>query len=373
MRRAKLVGLLLPATALLIGGARAAEPSANQPSAKDITQTVGMERGLALVVADDLELAADLADEGRMLVHLLMPNASLVERTRSLARARGLGGRVMVDPLPAGGRLPHPARFVNLLVADLDDLENKGAWAKEFPRVMAVRGAVYVKRDGQWRATATPSNDRLDGWFAHWYDAAGNCVSQDREAGFPRAVQWRHGPAMEDGTADGKIPRVADGRVVLMDNASGDLVCRDAGNGLLLWRLQVGSRQNAEVSLAAGKAHLWRDAESLGNRRSDREAGPLVAIDLKTGKIAKVYDQGLRAGTAPSVEVPWGDRTRKVEPVAWFVVNDRVIVQAYGSELVVLDRESGKRRWSKSIQGASWFSPVVSGDLVLAAEAVYPG
>ena len=67
-------------------------------------------------------------------------------------------------------------------------------------------------------------------------------------AGFPQAVQWQHGPAMEDGCGNGKIPRVAGGRHVAVDSFSGDLVCRDAGNGVLLWRVPLAQSPNARPS-----------------------------------------------------------------------------------------------------------------------------
>ncbi len=96
-------------------------------------------------------------------------------------------------------------------------------------------------------------------------------------------------------------------------------------------------------------------------------------MSLATGEHIRVYEQGVRAGSAEPVEVPWAGRTRREKPVPWFVVNEQVVVQAYASQLVALDRLTGKRLWSRSIDGASWFSPIVSDEVVIAAEAVYPG
>ena len=141
--------------------------------------------------------------------------------------------------------------------------------------------------------------EKLDDWTHRFYDASGNCVSRDTLAGVPRAVQWQHGPALEDGTADGKVPRVADGRFVAFDGLSGELVCRDASNGSLLWRRFIGSPQNADLAIVGGQIYLYHDpqAEPIADRRYV-ESGPLVAIDLATGELTKTYDEALRAGTA---------------------------------------------------------------------------
>jgi outer membrane protein assembly factor BamB len=240
----------------------------------------------------------------------------------------------------------------------------------ELLRVLAVRGAAVVGG----KVVRKPTDDRIDGWFTRWYDASGNCASRDRVAGFPEAMQWQHGPAMEDGTGDGKIPYIADGYLVHLGGKDGVLVCRDAGNGTLLWTRYVGLRQNAGIAIAAGRVHLWHDAKAERSPDPKRmaERGPLVAIDLATGEMVQTYGEGLQAGTAKPIEWMDGDRRRRDTPVPWFCVNDEVVVQACAGDLVVLDRATGSRRWQQSIEGASWFSPAVGEGLVLAAEAVHP-
>lgn len=121
---------------------------------------------------------------------------------------------------------------------------------------------------------------------------------------------------MEDGTADGKIPRVADGRIVFRDEASGDLVCRDAGNGLLLWRRYLGGPQNGDLAIVADRVYAWYDSQAdPANGSTKRETGLLAEFDLASGAVLRSFEQRLRAGTVASVEVPWGGRKRTVEPV----------------------------------------------------------
>jgi outer membrane protein assembly factor BamB len=346
------------------------------PSAAEIQRQTEIHSGLAVVIGSSLDYAANLAAPGRMQVHLLVPSgeSDAVHAVRGTVLERNLGGRVIVARLPHTGRLPHPDRFVNLLIADRDALGEDAPALAELLRVLALRGAAYLRNDGQWRVHRPPQNPQLDGWFSHWYDASGNCVSRDRVAGFPRTAQWRHGPAMEDGTADGKIVRVADGRALFVDQGGGDLICRDAGNGSLLWRRSVGLDQRNDISIAAGRVHLWYDPEQAPSDPKRRQArGPLTAFDPATGETAQVYEKGLRAGTAKGIETPWMGRTRTLTPEPWFVVTDEHVVQAYGPDLVVLDRRTGERRWSHKIEDATWFSPIISDEMVLAAEAEYPG
>jgi len=346
---------------------------ARPQTADEIVVETGIDTGLAVVLGGDAEVPASLAGEGRMIVHWLIADGARVDAAREDIARRGLGGRVVVGPLPDGGRLPQPDRFVNLLVADLDALGDRGPAPAEIDRVLAVRGASYVKGRGQWRAEPKAGDANLDGWTHRFYDASGNCVGRDRLAGFPQAVQWQHGPAMEDGCGNGKIPRIAEGRHVAVDSFTGDLVCRDAGNGTLLWRVPAQS-ENADFALVDGRIYLYYDpeADEETRRRHRGGHGPLAALDLATGQTVQVYDESLRGGTAEAIEFSDGDRVRRESPVPWFVVDGRVIVQAYGTDLVVLDRASGRRRWQRALDGATWFSPVILGDVLLAAEAATP-
>ncbi|HUS91370.1 MAG TPA: PQQ-binding-like beta-propeller repeat protein [Phycisphaerae bacterium] len=358
---------VLAAAMCLTGAALHAQP------ADDVRKRTGIETGLAVVVGGDLATACALAEGGRMLVHVLAPDAGQVTALREGAQRRGLGGRVVVGALP-GGYLPHPDRFANLLIADLDALAARAPRWQELMRILAVRGAAYLKRQGTWQSVPRPGDDRLDGWTHRFYDATGNAVSRDRVAGFPRAVQWQHGPAMEDGTADGRIVHVADGRAVAVDVGSGDLVCRDAGNGCLLWRAPLGLTLYEGLAVCGGRVYLYHDAQADERTRGRHRTGygPLVAVDLATGRLVQTYEQSLRAGTALPVEFDSDGRKRREQPVPWFVVREDVIVQAYGPGLVVLDRASGERRWEWKLEGATWFSPVVVDRTVLAAEAVTP-
>jgi outer membrane protein assembly factor BamB len=356
--------------ATLVAGLACPGPAQKKVTTDAIIQATGIDSGLAPVIADDAALACDLADGGKLQVHLLAGRSESIGTLRAEVQSRGLGGRVVVQALAADGRLPHPDRFVNLVATALDRPDDA-----EIQRVLAVRGAAYVQRGGKWKTAAKAADAKIDGWFQHWYDATGNCVSHDRVAGFPEAVQWQHGPALEDGTADGKVVRVADGCLVTVDNATGDLVCRDAGNGLLRWRVPAKFEFRDDLAIFGGRIYCYYDPapKNMDGKSGRRTAAPLAALDLLTGKLVQTYDQAKRMGDEKPVEVEEEGRKDRRNPVPWFVVSDEVIVQAYGAELVVLDRQTGRRRWEQKLDDGTWFSPTVAGDLVLAAETVLPG
>ena len=345
-----------------------------------VEQATGIEAGVTLMIGDYRPLATEFAASGHWLVHLALQDAGAVEEARAGFAQQGLGGRVLVTELKNSDRLPHPDRFLNLVVVAEETLARNETLRKEVHRVLAVRGAIWALHDGKGRVERPASLAPIDGWFSRWYDASGNSVSRDRVAAFPRAVQWQHGPAMEDGTADGKIMRVADGRIVYLGARDGMLYCRDAGNGTLLWQRFVGSAQNDDMVICAGRVHLWHDPDRQPGEDRKRlgERGHLTAFDLAKGEPVQTYDQGLTAGTVKPVSWKFLDergnsRTRSQTPVPWFTVSEQVVVEAYGADLVVLDRQTGALRWRATCDGAlTWFSPVVGEGVLMAWELVQP-
>jgi len=338
--------------------------------ADKIINATGIQSGLVCLVGEaHLGLARNFARNGRFLVHWLVTGRQDIDVLRKQAQAANLGGLVIIEPAESTRRLPYPARFVSLLVADLDRLGDQPTVEVEVRRVLATRGAAYLKQGGRWGVLKT---DRaaapIDDWTHKWYDASGNPVSRDRLAGLPQLVQWQHGPAMHDGAVPGKMPRIADGRFFAIDNASGALVCRDAGNGLLLWRRELGLPATTDFVALDGRVYLHHDPDAAaGSSRRFAERGPLVGLDASDGKLLQVYRDGLRADDRKR-----RGRGRARPPVPWFIVTQSVIVQAYGPDLVVLDREKGTVRWRAALEGATWFSPVALGDLLVAAECAEP-
>ena len=273
------------------------------------TETPLPERGFTVMLGTSPEttiaVAKALAERNGSLVCVLATTRDEADTLRLKVHREKLGGRIVVGQFGKDGSLPFPDRFVNLIICDADRLGEAAPSEEELRRVLAVKGMLTLTKEGQTQLHRAVPNENIDGWYSHWYDAAGNCLSQDRIAGFPWSLQWQHGPALEDGTADGKIVRIAEGRIVFLDNLSAELVCRDAGNGLLAWKKFLGSPQNSDVCIAGGRVHVWFDPESKTPQPGKgKEAGWLTALDLESGKVELVYKEGVQAGTAASVERP---------------------------------------------------------------------
>ena len=200
------------------------------------TETPLPERGFTVMLGTSPETTIAVAkalERNGSLVCVMATTRDEADTLRFQVHREKLGGRVVVGRVGNGGSLPFPDRFVNLVIGDADRLGKSAPFEEELRRVLAVEGMLTLTKDGQTQLHRATPDENIDGWFSHWYDAAGNCLSQDRVAGFPRSLQWQHGPALEDGTADGKMVRIAEGRIVFLDNLGAELVCRDAGNGLL--------------------------------------------------------------------------------------------------------------------------------------------
>jgi hypothetical protein len=130
----------LIACLLLAAGAKAVDA----PGPLEAIQQSGVEAGLCLVIADDVELAEELTRGDPFIVHLLSPDLDKVGSLRQSVQSVGLAGRVVVGWLPQG-YLPYPDRFLSLVVADLDPLDSRGPTCEEVLRVLGTRGAACLR------------------------------------------------------------------------------------------------------------------------------------------------------------------------------------------------------------------------------------
>jgi outer membrane protein assembly factor BamB len=310
--------------------------------------------GLVCVVGDDDTQADRLAKDSAFLVHQLVEPNRVAARRKAAAEA-GLLGRLVVEE-HSGDALPYPDRFLDLLVI------SKGHTVAEAERqrVLAVEGLALLPDGKTWKPKA---DTRIDEWTHKWHGPDGNPLSLDQLSGPPTAIQWAAGPMFADGAVGGKAPRLGGGAFVHVDTVDRALVARSAANGLPRWRLTEDFSQTADLVIADGRvlAHVKR---TDGQRGNTDEAGPLTAFDLATGKEVSRYDKGLLK--------PSGQGKGKELGIAQFVAQGDGILQAIGPEMVWLEAKSGTRRWEKSLEGASWFSPIILGDRVIAAETEEP-
>jgi outer membrane protein assembly factor BamB len=245
----------LAALCLLSSFAGAAPQQTASPAA-EILRASGVTGGLVVIVgAGDGALAVDLARAGTFLVHALDADEADVERARGRIQSQGLYGQVAADRW-SPPRLPYVDNLVNLLIVAKPGSVSE----KEILRVLAPGGAAHLA-DGSIRRKPRPA--ALGEWTHERFGPDRNAVSNDQVVNIPQGIQWMSAEA-----GSGKSFLSAGGR-----NFYGNVVARDAFNGLPLWKA------NAKAKAA------------IGNRLYAISGASLVALDAATGAVAQRYEE----------------------------------------------------------------------------------
>jgi len=220
--------------------------------AQAILDAAGVKGGLVVHLGcGDGRLTAALHAGDAYVVHGLDADAAAIARARQFIASAGLYGPVSVEQWTAAAHLPYADNLVNLLVAE--DLGKVPM--DECLRVLAPNGVAYVKgKDGPWVKSVKPRPKEIDEWTHFLHDAGNNAVAGDTRVGPPRSLQWMAPPlwlrshetpsgfeAMVCG--GGRVFYILDeGLIGITDQRLPErwaIVCRDAFNGKLLWRLPL--------------------------------------------------------------------------------------------------------------------------------------
>ena len=404
--------------ALLFAAVVASATHGAPVTASQVFEATGVEGGLVVHLGcGDGRLTAQLADGDSYVVHGLDGDAGNVEAARRHIRKAGLYGPVSVE-LFNGPVLPYTDNLVNLLVAeDLGPVP-----AEEVLRVLVPNGVAYVNHGGEWRKTVKPRPTELDDWTHYLHGPSGNAVSQDQKVGFLRQFQWLGGPRYSrhhDHMSGASAMVSSGGRLFyIFDHASPlsiqlpsdwQLVARDAFNGTVLWRRQIGPWFSQLQKLKSGPSDLPRRLVAIGNTLYATLAldAPVSALDAATGETVMTYDvtegtdeilylDGIlylvvnRQGYSRGPLTEWTEQKRTLMAVdaasgkklwetdwSWVVPGclavDRANVVFFdGVNVVALDRKTGARRWqseplAKRSPVPIYFSPclVLYDDVVL--------
>lgn len=262
------------------------------------------------------EDSAALAAGGNFIVQGLTNDRDSLERARENARRRDLDGRVSFQSW-AGGRLPYADNLVNVLFWQKPAEQSDMA---EIVRVLAPNGVAYIREDAAWRKAGKSWPDDIDQWPHYRYDAGSTGASKDRRAGPPTHIQWEAGPRfmrsheIETGlsslvTAKGRLYYILDeGPLGITDArfpAKWSLVCRDAFNGILLWKRSLpawgwqawGKERDNDPHTWLGTRTRPADVDRLMLADGDTLyvtpsfAAPISAFDGATGTPMRSYPQ----------------------------------------------------------------------------------
>ena len=393
----------------------AEDPSA---MARRILEATGIQGGLIVHVGcGDGRLTAALHANDSFLVHGLDDDAANVETARATIRDAGTYGPVWAEHF-TGHVLPYTDNMVNLLLAEhLGDVP-----MDEVLRVLVPNGVAYVKQGDRWVKTVKPRPKDMDEWTHYLHDTTGNAVSRDRLVDFPKQFQWIGGPRYSrhhDHMSGASAMVSAGGRLFsIFDHASPfsiqlpsewQLVARDAFNGSVLWRREMGPWFSQLQRLKSGPADLPRRLVAIGDTVYVTLAldAPVTALNAATGETQRTYGEtngtdeilysdsvlflvvnregysqgpfyewteqkrtlmAVEAGTGKTL---WQTEWRWVVPGSLAVDGDRVVFFD-GECVVALDRKTGGELWQSEALGKrkpvpTYFSPclVLYRDLVL--------
>ena len=269
-------------------------------SARDILSSTGFAGGLVVHVGcGDGRLTAALGAGENSLVHGLDTDAANVATAREHIRTRGLYGKVSVERW-TGERLPYADNLVNLVVS-----ENLGTIPPaEVMRVLAPNGVAYIKSGAAWTKTVKPRPKNIDEWTHYLHDASNNAVAADTVVGPPRRMQWTCGPQWarsHDHLSTTSAVVSAGGRMFyIIDEGltafvavkpQWKLVARDAFNGVLLWKRDIGPWEGHLRGFRTGPAELARRLVAVGDHVyvTLGYGKPITALDAATGKTVATY------------------------------------------------------------------------------------
>ncbi|MFW6162496.1 MAG: PQQ-binding-like beta-propeller repeat protein, partial [Planctomycetota bacterium] len=193
--------------------------------------------------------------------------------------------------------LPYVDNSVNLVVAE--DLA--GLPMAEVMRVLAPRGVAMVGG----KRTVKPWPDDIDEWHHFLHGPDNNAVARDRVVGRPRHLQWIGGPMhLRSHEHLNSVSAVVSARgrlFTILDEGPTPavgapprwrLVARDAFNGVLLWKRNLGPWEGHLRLFRSGPPALARRLVAHGDAvyATLGYGKPVAAFDAATGQPLRVYE-----------------------------------------------------------------------------------
>ncbi|MFZ5831095.1 MAG: PQQ-binding-like beta-propeller repeat protein, partial [Planctomycetota bacterium] len=242
--------------------------------------------------------------------------AKVADAREHIGEVRGYG-RVSAEEL-RGTKLPYADNLINLVVVD----DPCGVASQEIDRVLAPGGVVMTRTGSASTKRVKPRAGDIDEWTHYLHDATGNPVASDDRVGPPRALQWVAPPLWLRShetpsgfealvSAGGRVFYIFDEGVIgITDQRLPErwsLVCRDAFNGKLLWKVplkQWGWPQWAAEKFADKDWTVIRGARTVVPEENQRRlvahgdrlyatlsyVAPLSILDAATGEVRATVD-----------------------------------------------------------------------------------
>ncbi len=382
-RRLLVAGFVAACLGLLGRAAPGAEGEA-AAQARDILAATGVKGGLVVHLGcGDGKLTAALRANDSFLVHGLDPDPANVEKARAHIRSLGLYGKVTAE-VWVGERLPYVDNLANLIVAS-GECRVPG---EEIQRVLTPNGVALIAG----KNTVKPRPKEIDEWTHFLHDASNNAVANDALVGPPQHLQWVSGPRWarsHDQLSSTSAAVTSGGRLfAIIDEGpiaavalppAWMLVARDAFNGTLLWKRQVGPWENHLRGFRSGPPEISRRLVAIGDRVyvTLGYGKPVTALDAATGETLKTYE-----GTEGTREILWHDGALLLavaeadakhaaepgKPVGTWLFWDEHEKAEPPKQLLALKADTGEALWKRSDAELGGLMPMTlaaNGDKVL--------
>ena len=399
LRRSARLGryaLLLALTLTIHSVAAGATSDAKNASSlvADVVKQTGRTGGLVVLLDNgDTALADAFSKRPQFLLQTLTSTEARYRQLRDHARAQSDDSRVTAMTY-APGRLPYADGIVSIFVAEKFG-PDQGIGVSDLVRCLSPNGKAFLhvsKQHESWLKKQLPAKEAelkrtriqgqswtvvtkrrptgMDDWPQYRHDSARSRTSDDQLVGPPVHLRWIDGQRRSRSHKDRPNGAVsACGRNFMLTDegprfyvapARPVLICRDAYNGLVLWRRELPivkratqdlNRTFSQAAMCATKDRLYCVLEP---------GGKLHALDALSGKTITVFehnptnvllvgDRLLLTGGGPVRAV---DRNSGMTIWTSKQTSDNVVVQdgfAYvyleGGEIVCLRMTDGKKIW----------------------------
>lgn len=254
-----------------------------------------IQQGLVVFV-DCNHIPRHLCSNKALRIHGLTKDASTVQSMRRMLLSQKVADIVLIGTYD-GLSLPYIDNLVNLIIAPKTTTVSQ----EEMLRVLVPLGRAVIGD----KVVVKPWPTEIDEWSHFLYDASNNAVSNDKVVGPPKHMQWvgatfwarNHNKLASTSaiaTTRGRLYYIMDKGPIFDSTyaASWSLEAVDAFNGLPLWKRPMKSWVSHLHAFRSGPVQIARllvaHEDTIYTTPGLNE--PVVAIDGKTGKTLKRYD-----------------------------------------------------------------------------------